>query len=60
MLAPLFEFDVNALKMQAACDAFRLNPGVQDMKKQFMSEQLNELLTNLTGESRIQLDPKAQ
>jgi len=30
-LAPLFEFDLNALKRQAACDALRNHEGMRNM-----------------------------
>lgn len=42
-LAPLYEFDLDALKREAACDALKSNKGMQEMQYDLMHSQLDSL-----------------
>ena len=54
-LEPLFTFDLDTLKRQAACDALKCSEGMQTMKAELMQAQFDSLETLLTADSAIEL-----
>lgn len=56
-LAPLYKFDLDALKRQAACDSLKLDKGMRSMQYELMKKQLDSLQESLTTDSAVTLAP---